>query len=358
MIKSNKILTIVVPSYNVEKYIDRCLASLTHDARLLKDLDVIIVNDGSLDGTALKAQEYASRFKESVRIIDKDNGGHGSTINAAIPLARGKFFRVVDADDWVNIDDFSKYIDVLKNTSADLVLTDYSYERVYDPLNIEKAQYKTLQYNVVYKVSKFNFQDFLPDYFTMATMTYKTEVLLASKLYLDEKTYYVDMEYAIFPLTQVKTFIYLDFEIYRYYIGRPEQSMSKGSMIKHRADHRKVLEQTVAFYKKLPAKSPIREYVATLIKFMIYTHFNIYMESPRGLLKGVDVRRELASFDGFINKNARQIRDEVYSEAIYIRSHKATSFMFVGNRLGFISKLFLTTYYLKKFILKEKKEKK
>ena len=111
----NKILSVVVPTYNVKNYLDRCLLSLTADEHTLRDLDIIIVNDGSLDSSLEIAKRYEKKYSESITVIDKENGGHGSTINTGLKYAIGKYFRVLDSDDWVNTLDFKPFIKDLKN---------------------------------------------------------------------------------------------------------------------------------------------------------------------------------------------------------------------------------------------------
>lgn len=108
-----KILTITIPSYNVEKYLDETLPHY-FDERVLPDIEILIVNDGSKDNTLAIANGYHEKYPESVFVIDKPNGGHGSTINAGIAAARGKYFKVIDADDWVDTESFVKLIDTLK----------------------------------------------------------------------------------------------------------------------------------------------------------------------------------------------------------------------------------------------------
>ena len=119
-----KILTITVPSYNVEKFLNQTLNSFIHD-EILDDIEVLIVDDGSKDHTAEIGKEYEEKYPQSFRVISKENGGHGSTINRGIAEAKGRYFKVVDGDDWVNTEDFVRLIQKLKGCSADYVFTNY-----------------------------------------------------------------------------------------------------------------------------------------------------------------------------------------------------------------------------------------
>ena len=123
----NKILTVSIAAYNVERYLDQALESCVS---AIDSLDIIVVNDGSRDGTLEVADKWARRYPDSIRVVDKPNGGYGSTINAAIPLARGKYFRYLDGDDWFGSENLPGYVALLARSSADVVVT--PYRRVFE----------------------------------------------------------------------------------------------------------------------------------------------------------------------------------------------------------------------------------
>ena len=106
-----KIITVTVPSYNAKDYLDRCLTSFITDCEEINNkIEVLIVNDGSTDETERVASQYVQKHPEMFRLINKENGGHGSGINTGITNANGKYFKIVDADDWVNKEAFGKYV--------------------------------------------------------------------------------------------------------------------------------------------------------------------------------------------------------------------------------------------------------
>ena len=260
-----KILTVTVPTYNVEKYLDRCIESLVFDESILEDLEIIIVNDGSKDNSLEIAKKYEKKYPDTVIVIDKENGGHGSTINAGLKVARGKYFRVIDSDDWVNIDDFSMLVNSLKKSNVDMVVTDYQREIIYEG----SAQKYT--YNIEYD-KEINFDDIdvdklMPYYFSMASINYKTEILREAKLYLDEKCFYVDMEYILLPLKYIKTIKYLNLNVYRYFIGRPDQSVNPKSLVAHRKDHEKVLRRLISFYKTESFSKTKKNYIEHILTY-------------------------------------------------------------------------------------------
>ena len=119
-----KLLTVVVPSYNVEKYLEETLESFVIP-EIMDDLEVLIVNDGSKDRTPEIGAAYEKRYPQTFRLISKENGGHGSTINRGIEEAKGTYFKVVDGDDWVDRGGFTELLHRLKTSGADYVVTDY-----------------------------------------------------------------------------------------------------------------------------------------------------------------------------------------------------------------------------------------
>ena len=119
-----KVLTISVAAYNAEKWLCKCLDSfLVQD--VMDDIEVFIVNDGSKDDTKKLALAYEEKYPGIFHLIDKENGGHGSTINAAIPKAQGKYFKIVDADDWVESEGLIQLVNLLKKQDVDAVLSPY-----------------------------------------------------------------------------------------------------------------------------------------------------------------------------------------------------------------------------------------
>ena len=115
-----KILTVLIPVYNTEKYIKRCLDSLI-DESIIDNIEILIVSDGSKDNSILIAKDYEKKYPNSIKIIEKENGGHGSTINKGLEIATGKYFRVLDSDDWFNTSDFVKLVNYIKNDSNNLI---------------------------------------------------------------------------------------------------------------------------------------------------------------------------------------------------------------------------------------------
>ena len=126
-----KVLSIAIPVYNTENYIKRCVDSLAIQD-IINDIEIILVNDGSKDNSIKIMNEYKAKYPESIIVVDKENGGHGSTINKALSIATGKYFRVLDSDDWFDSKNFVTFVNKLKDEDVDLIITNYRKEYVYD----------------------------------------------------------------------------------------------------------------------------------------------------------------------------------------------------------------------------------
>ena len=129
-----KILSFGVPCYNSEAYMKKCIDSLLVGG---EDVEIIIVDDGSTDGTAAIADEYAAAYPEIIKVVYQENGGHGEAVNTGLKNASGLYYKVVDSDDWLDEESLKKVIDVLKGFAknrkrVDLVICNYVYEHVED----------------------------------------------------------------------------------------------------------------------------------------------------------------------------------------------------------------------------------
>ena len=228
-----KLLTLVVPSYNVEKYLRRCLGSLVTGG---EDVEILVVDDGSTDGTVQVAQEFVDRYPDIVQIIRKENGGHGSTINTGLKLATGEYFYVVDADDWLEVGAFEKLLRTMKDVKAqgqpvDLFIVNYIYDQ------FEENKRHTIDYKgVLPEYQVFEWKDTrsfkLVQFILLHSTIHKTSLLRESGIVLPEHTFYVDNVMVYNTMPSFRTMYYLDIDLYKYYIGRTDQSVSYESMIR------------------------------------------------------------------------------------------------------------------------------
>lgn len=222
--ETNKLLTIVIPVYNTEKYLRKCLDSLIVPS-FLSSLDIIVVIDGSPDNSASIAREYEQKYPQTFRVIEKENGGHGSCCNVGLQQAEGKYIRFLDSDDWFENVAFESYLKKLSNTYADVILTPYTEEHVYDNRSILHT-FSSIEFNQVYDADAFNYDSQSVLLFSLAGGTYTTSILRAQELQFTEKAHYDDTILYGAGLLGISKLLFMDEIVYKYFIGRPGQSMT------------------------------------------------------------------------------------------------------------------------------------
>jgi glycosyltransferase involved in cell wall biosynthesis len=227
-----KLLSIVIPCYNSEDYMRFCIESLLPGGDIV---ELLIVNDGSKDQTGSIADEYARRYPTIIKAIHQQNGGHGEAVNAGIRNASGKYFKVVDSDDWVDIRAYLKILETLtdfevEDQLVDMIVSNFVYEK-------EGTRYKKIMKydNALPEGRVFTWDDMKKfrkgQYILMHSVIYRTQLLRNSGLELPKHTFYVDNLYVYAPFEFVKTIYYVNVDFYRYFIGREGQSVQEDIMI-------------------------------------------------------------------------------------------------------------------------------
>lgn len=295
-----KILTISIAAYNAENDIERCLSSMTN-TRVLDKLDIIVINDGSTDGTGNIVEKYTSKYPASIRLINKSNGGHGSTINVGIRNASGKYFKIVDSDDWVDKDGIEKLVDFLSGNEVDMIMNPYhevsyedtSHRKLFDPADNKTV---TSQINSIDKLKG-------TEMLYMHSLTFKTDCMHNMGAIIDENCFYVDMEYCIFSLPYIKSYVYLDFPVYEYLLGSQTQSMAMNNLIKRRNQHLFVTKRIIAFYlqNKSNVNEKVRSIMAERIKYAVYQQYKIFLHM------GNDGKEEIKLFDAWLKLQDKEI---------------------------------------------------
>lgn len=229
---SNSLLSIVIPSYNMENYIRRNLDNLV----AIKNIhltEIIIVNDGSKDNTLAVAKEYKERFPDNIVIIDKPNGHYGSCINAALKAAKGKYFRILDADDWFDSEALDTFLQKLADCDADLVVTQRVEIETDKSGNETATRYpiRDIEYGKVYDARTFSINKHSKGVeFNMHSMTYKTALLRQVGLLLPVGICYTDLLYCLTPLRETKTLVAFNIYLYHYLVGREGNTTNKDSL--------------------------------------------------------------------------------------------------------------------------------
>lgn len=299
-----KVLTIVVPSYNVENYLEKTLDSFLAP-ELENTLEVLVVNDGSKDRTPEIAKKYEMQYPGMFRLINKENGGHGSTINRGIENAQGKYFKVVDGDDWVKTDQLIQLVLALSDIETEFVITDYS--EVNDKTMHEKRiTYPMLAEKSVWSIEEIVNMLVIP----MHPLVIRTDILQQNQIRMTEQCFYVDNEYTTFPIPYVNQVTYIPLNVYMYRLALVTQSVSIGGFQKHIEDHKKVVSSLLSFVKKCRdekiTEAKIR-YIVERTAIMVATQAGIYASFPLKEHK----KKEFQSFDQMI----RQSDAEVYQSA-------------------------------------------
>ena len=276
-------LTVAVPAYNAERYIRKCLDCMAGaDARL----ELIVVDDGSTDGTAAIVKAYAERYPGEVSLISKQNGGHGSVINTAIKMAKGRYFKVIDADDWIIKENLSKVLDELEKTEADVVFTGYhtvdkkGEVRGYLP----QCQYTNQEidigrfmeaYNNIYECCSF------------WGVIYRTDFYQGTKIELSENVFYDDQEYVTLPFAYVNSILILPLYFYQYKIGDNSQSTSSCNQVKYIDHIEHVIRRLLAYREAIPMPSIDREeYFRKRLAWIAVSYLTVALVKDHDRMRG------------------------------------------------------------------------
>ena len=337
----DKLLTIIIPSYNVEATLRQAVESmLVPDMNLRNLLDILIVNDGSKDGTLALARQLEADNPGIVRVWDKENGGHGSTINVGIDHGYGKYMKVVDGDDWLETDALEQYLRELENTDADMVATDY-YNYYMNTGKIEPVLSGCLPYREVHE-----FQNIYKKYtFFMISLAVKTELLRNQKRRIDEHCYYVDVEFDTLVAILIDTVQYLDMKLYVYRLQNPGQSVSVQGWMKHYLEHERVAFKLVEWYNDLIENHPeMTDKITYAEKRIIRSaggHYKIGLDFPKGEMK--DFLKHLKEYNAKLKLSGKKIYS-LTGKDIAARWCRMTFFSLSAySFLGIIKRVYLHT---------------
>ena len=300
----NKILTVSIAAYQVENTIDKCLVSFL-TSKNLPSLELLIINDGSKDRTAEVVTKYVEQYPSIIKLVNKENGGHGSTINKSLSIAKGKFFKILDGDDWIDADELDKLVDFLKNTQAELVID--RYREVYSDHTRIMGDVSVYDYSKVY-----NFSELFPDgnirkkLFAMHQITILTERLRDVKMYIMEKCFYADTMYMYYVGLSARTVAFCTSCAYQYRLGVEGQSVSGLGVYKHIEDMLKIEYELIEMYardskKKLEIKR--KDYLFAIIDTRYNMIYNWYID----LIPYDDKDKILLDFIKKINSNYTEI---------------------------------------------------
>ena len=270
-----KTITFIIPSFNVERYLNTVLESfITNDEQVNQEIEVIVVDDGSSDTTADIAIKYNTQRPNMFRLLQKENGGHGSAINIGTLEARGKYFKVIDADDWVVTENLKEFLLFLKKTNADVVLTPFhmvdmnTRERTVQKMYISNYDRSYTSEEIASDWKSFDRCT------TFHGVTYRTDFYNQNRHELPEKIFYEDQEYATIPFCHAKNVAVLDLMIYQYLVGNSQQSVALTNQLKRISHLETIIYRLLDYWNQCYCEQSFcQEYFLNKIVAIIYSYY-------------------------------------------------------------------------------------
>lgn len=314
-----KLISFAVPCYNSQDYMRKCVDSLLTGG---DEVEIIIVNDGSRDDTINIANGYAEKYPDIVKVIDKENGGHGSGVNAGMANSTGLYYKVVDSDDWLDDNALASLLSKIrehkeKGTLPDLYVTNFIYDKVSEGTQYVSAYGDKMPEGQIIgwdKVKKFNLSHMM----LMHALLYKREKLLQSGTVLPEHTFYVDNLFAYKPLPFMQTVCYLNLDLYHYFIGREDQSVNRKNFVKRYEQQIRVMKCMTDAYtldeiKKMPKGLKRYMWHSLEVIMMNTIFFTCAEDSPERRKALKEMWQHIKSKD---KKLYRKLRSNSYATAV------------------------------------------
>lgn len=298
-----KQLTLIIPTYNMEKYLRVCLDSLII-SQGQELLEVLVINDGSKDSSSAIAHEYEKKYPETFRVIDKENGNYGSCINRGLKEATGRFVKILDADDYFDTTSLISLMREIPTINTDLILTDNT---IFGDNNISKKYYG---FNIPTNKS-LDFTDYCKDIkgcIQMHNVTYKRDIFRRFNYHQTEGISYTDMEWIFAPMARVQTFTYLPLPLYKYLVGREGQTVSPVKMKQDISHGLKLNNSMLSMYNE--AKNDVTPVILDYLNFRILRAIKNLYRSYLAEVPGLQLE-ELSNFD----KRLKTEQPELYSDS-------------------------------------------
>lgn len=315
-----KILTVAIPCYNSQDYMRHATESVLAGG---EDVEILIIDDGSTDDTAKIADEMEKEHPGIVRAIHQKNGGHGEAVNTGLKNAKGLYYKVLDSDDWLDREALIKVLEKLRRfiregQLVDMFLSNYVYEKP------SLRKHKAIRYEGVFPEEKiFGWSDVkkfkISQNILMHSVIYRTQMLYDCGLELPKHTFYVDNIFVYKPLPFVKTMYYMNVDLYRYFIGREDQSVNETIMIGRIDQQIKVNKIMIDAYDLTKIKNKrLRDYMVKYLAMMmtVSSVFLIKEGSEDSLEKRTELWKYLKNFS---RSTFRLVNKQVLSKPMQIR---------------------------------------
>lgn len=311
----SKILTIIVPMYNMEQYICRCLSSLLPSSSN-NQFEVLVINDGSYDNSLSLARQFELKYPNIYRIIDKENGNYGSCINIGLKEAQGKYIKILDADDRFDSTIFPHYLQHLSNVDVDLVISDFVMRNTLDQV-VKHITYDLPNYDI------FDFQSVPPKInMWMHAVTYKTENLRAINYKQTEGISYTDQEWIFLPMSTVNRISYFPMPLYSYLVGRDGQTMDPSVYIKNISHEILGLKVMLAEFTTIEKGNQSRKYLINRLMARIDVIYQLYLVRSYKLL---DIK-DLEDMDNYM-----KAYPEIYEMANAIKISRYIPYRYINK---------------------------
>lgn len=315
-----KILTVAIPCYNSQDYMRHAVESVLAGG---EDVEVLIIDDGSTDDTAKIADEMEEEHPGIIRAIHQENGGHGEAVNTGLKNAKGLYFKVLDSDDWLDRESLIKVLEKLRRfiregQLVDMFLANYVYEKP------SLRKHKAIRYEGVFPEEKvFGWSDVkkfkISQNILMHSVIYRTQMPYDCGLELPKHTFYVDNIFVYKPLPSVKTMYYMNVDLYRYFIGRDDQSVNETIMISRIDQQIKVNKIMIdAFDLNKIKNKKLRDYMVKYLAMMM-TVSSVFL-IKEGSEDSLEKRTELWKYLKNSSKSTfRLVNKQVLSKPMQIR---------------------------------------
>lgn len=302
------------------------------------DVEILIVNDGSKDNTAQIADEYEKKYPGICRAIHQENGGHGEAVNAGLRNATGLYYKVVDSDDWVDADSLKEVLALLKQmvesaTNLDMLICNYVYEKV------SANKQKVIDYRTALPRGRvFGWSDIMhfrtSQNILMHSVFYRTKLLRDCGLELPKHTFYVDNIFVYQPLPMVKTMYYLDVNLYRYYIGREDQSVNERVMIGRVDQQIRITKYMIESHDLSKIKNhKLRNYMAKYLAMMMAVCTVLLLKE--GSDESLQKKEELWEY--LDQQNARlckAVKNKMLSRSMRLKGRAGRKIIILGYQLS------------------------
>lgn len=290
-----KQLSIAIPAYNSEKFIEIGLNSFLYSDKTMDPrLELIIINDGSKDGTLNVANAWKERFPDNIKVVDKPNGGHGSGINAGIDNAGGRYYKVIDSDDWIVTENLKTILDNLEGTEADVVVTNYH--------TVNMASNVIIGYEAGQSVREISMAELAAEKGELLAaqqfhgLMYNTAFYRNLGIRMSEGVFFEDQEYAIIPFIYAETVLLLPYYLYEYQIGNQQQSVNFENQAKRSGHFLTVIKKIVECRENSEMKPENDDFVSWRIGNSVTSYYATVLVKGKDKAQGKVLAAELKAY--------------------------------------------------------------